>query len=124
MEDLGWTRRRGSSSVARRGARQRTGLTPVSASNTLSCQRETLHTQTRSTQSKIPLTVNTVSTATIRRSILPTAIGCGRIDRFSSCGLGLGPSGLAQAAGLVQHAGCFAASTHCTILQLDINSVT
>ena len=53
----------------------------------------------------------------IRRSILPTAIGCGRIDRFSSCGLGLGP-------GLVQHAGCFAASTHCTILQLDINSVT
>ena len=36
MEDLGWTRRRGSSPVARRGARQRTGLTPVSASNTLS----------------------------------------------------------------------------------------
>jgi hypothetical protein len=37
-------RRRGSSPVARRGARQRAGLTPVSASNTLSCQRETLHT--------------------------------------------------------------------------------
>jgi hypothetical protein len=36
MEDLGWTRRRGSSPAARRGARQRTGLTPVSASNTLS----------------------------------------------------------------------------------------
>jgi len=41
MEDLGWRRRRGSSPVARRGARQRAGLTPASASNTLSCQRET-----------------------------------------------------------------------------------
>src|SRR5260370_41462999 len=61
---------------------------------------------------------------TFGSSILPTAIGRGRIDRFSSCGLGLSPSGLAQAAGLVQHAGCFAASTHCTILQLDINLVT
>jgi hypothetical protein len=30
MEDLGWKRRRGSSPVARRGARQRVGLTPVS----------------------------------------------------------------------------------------------
>jgi hypothetical protein len=46
-------------------------LTPVSGSNTLSCQRETLHTQTRSTQSKIPLTVNTVSTATICRKPAP-----------------------------------------------------
>ena len=43
MEDLGWKRRRGSSPVARRGVRQRAGLTLVSASNTLACQRETLH---------------------------------------------------------------------------------
>ena len=40
-----WRRRRGSSPAARRGARQRAGLTPASASNTLSCQRETLHSQ-------------------------------------------------------------------------------
>src|SRR6516165_9739712 len=45
MADLGWRRRRGSSRAARRGARQRAGLTPASASNTLSCQRETLHSQ-------------------------------------------------------------------------------
>ena len=45
MADIGWRRRRGSSPAARRGARQRAGLTPVSASNTLSCQRETLHSQ-------------------------------------------------------------------------------
>ena len=43
MEALGWRRRRGSSPAARRGARQRAGLTPASASNTLSCQRETPH---------------------------------------------------------------------------------
>ena len=43
MEALGWRRRRGSSPAARRGARQRAGLTPASASNTLSCDRETLH---------------------------------------------------------------------------------
>jgi hypothetical protein len=43
MESLGWRRRWGSSPAARRGARQRAGLTPVSASNTLSCKRETLH---------------------------------------------------------------------------------
>src|SRR5882724_11467824 len=43
MVDIGWRRRRGS--IARRGARQRAGLTPASASNTLSCQRETLHSQ-------------------------------------------------------------------------------
>jgi hypothetical protein len=42
MADIGWRRRRGSSPAARRGARQRAGLTPVSASNTLSCQ---LHSQ-------------------------------------------------------------------------------
>ena len=45
MADISWRRRRGSSPAARRGARQRAGLTPVSASNTLSCQRETLHSQ-------------------------------------------------------------------------------
>ena len=38
-ESLGWRQRRGSSPAARRGARQRAGLTPVSASNTLSCER-------------------------------------------------------------------------------------
>ena len=45
MADIGWRRRRGASPAARRGARQRAGLTPASASNTLSCQRETLHSQ-------------------------------------------------------------------------------
>src|SRR5438874_12160901 len=45
MADIGWRRRRGSSPAARRGARQRAGLDPASASNTLSCQRETLHSQ-------------------------------------------------------------------------------
>src|SRR5437764_548637 len=45
MAEIGWRRRRGSSPAARRGARQRAGLTPASASNTLSCQRETLHSQ-------------------------------------------------------------------------------
>ena len=43
MADIGW--RRGSIPAARTGARQRAGLTPASASNTLSCQRETLHSQ-------------------------------------------------------------------------------
>ena len=43
MADIGW--RRGSSPAARTGARQRAGLTPASASNTLSCQRETLYSQ-------------------------------------------------------------------------------
>jgi hypothetical protein len=42
MEALGWRQRRGSSPVARRGAHRRAGLTPVSASNILSCERETL----------------------------------------------------------------------------------
>ena len=42
MADIGWRRRRGSSPAARTGARQRAGLTPA---NTLSCQRETLHSQ-------------------------------------------------------------------------------
>ena len=45
MADIGWRRRRGSGPAARTGARQRAGLTPASASNTLSCQRETLHSQ-------------------------------------------------------------------------------
>ena len=47
MEALGWRRRRGSSPAARRGARQRAGLTPASASNTLSCERETPHSAER-----------------------------------------------------------------------------
>ena len=62
MESLGWRQRRGSSPAARRGARQRAGLTPVSASNTLSCERETPHPKPNH---KIPLTVITVSTATL-----------------------------------------------------------
>ena len=61
MESLGWRQRRGSSPAARRGARQRAGLTPVSASNTLSCERETPHPKPNQ---KTPLTVITVSTAT------------------------------------------------------------
>ena len=43
MRDLGWRRRWGSCPAARRGARQRAGLTPASASNTLSCLLEMLH---------------------------------------------------------------------------------
>src|SRR6516164_121952 len=43
MEVLGWRRQRESSSAARRGARQRAGLTPAAASNTLPCQRKMLH---------------------------------------------------------------------------------
>jgi hypothetical protein len=43
MQDLGWRRRWGSCPAARRGARQRAGLTPTSASNTLSCLLEMLH---------------------------------------------------------------------------------
>jgi len=62
MESLGWRQRRGSSPAARRGARQRAGLTAVSASNTLSCERETLHPK----PNQNTLTVITVSTATIR----------------------------------------------------------
>ena len=58
MESLGWGQRRGSSPAARRGARQRAGLTPVSASNTLSCERETPHPKPNQ---KTPLTVITVS---------------------------------------------------------------
>src|SRR6266567_721416 len=45
MADIGWRRRRGASPAARGGARQRAGLPPASASNTLSCRRETLHSQ-------------------------------------------------------------------------------
>ena len=59
MESLGWRQRRGSSPAARRGARQRAGLTPVSASNTLSCERETLTKPAQADQ--IPLTLITVS---------------------------------------------------------------
>ena len=55
MESLGWRQRRGSSPAARRGALQRAGLTPASASNTLSCQRETPHFITKdSADQKIP----------------------------------------------------------------------
>ena len=43
MADIGW--RRGSIPAARTGARPRAGLTPASATNTLSCQRETRHSQ-------------------------------------------------------------------------------
>ena len=43
MQDLGWRRRWGSCPAARTGARQRAGLTPASASNTLSCLLEMLH---------------------------------------------------------------------------------
>src|SRR6202795_2715069 len=41
MESLGWRQRPGSSPAARRGARQRAGWPRVSASNILSCERET-----------------------------------------------------------------------------------
>jgi len=64
MESLGWRQRRGSSPAARRGARQRAGLTAASASNSLSCERETLH----QNPIKNTLTVITVSTATGDRS--------------------------------------------------------
>ena len=43
MQDLGWRPRWGSCPAARRGARQRAGLTPASAFNTLSCLLEMLH---------------------------------------------------------------------------------
>ena len=66
MESLGWRQRWGSSPAARRGARQRAGLTPVSASNTLSCKRETLH-------ANPPLTLITVSTATKKLPIVAVA---------------------------------------------------
>jgi hypothetical protein len=61
MESLGWRQRRGSSPAARRGARQRAGLTAASASNSLSCERETLH----QNPIKNTLTVITVSTANL-----------------------------------------------------------
>src|SRR5271169_5346084 len=65
MESLGWRWRRGSSPAAQRGARKRAGLTPASTSNTISCERETLHPKPNQ---KIPLTVITVSTATAAKS--------------------------------------------------------
>src|ERR1700730_2782418 len=52
MESLGWRQRRGSSPAARRGARQRAGLTPVSASNILSCERETHQTSSGRSNSR------------------------------------------------------------------------
>ena len=73
MQDLGWRRRWGSCPAARRGARQRAGLTPASSFNTLhACWR--CFTQNSSGQSKCCLTVITVSTATAR-SRHGTAIG-------------------------------------------------
>ena len=57
MESLGWRQRRGSSPAARRGARQRAGLTPVAASNILSCGRRTKPAQA----DQISLTPITVS---------------------------------------------------------------
>src|SRR6266550_8887327 len=45
MADMGWRRRRGSSPRAAARPFGLRGLTPASASNTLSCQRETLHSQ-------------------------------------------------------------------------------
>src|ERR1700719_2227406 len=65
MEALSWRRRWGSSPAARRGARQRAGLTHAAASNTLSCERETLHPKQLRPE-KIRMTVITVSTATHR----------------------------------------------------------
>src|SRR4249920_3496977 len=62
MQDLGWRPRWGSCPAARRGARQRAGLTPASAFNTLSCLLEMLHSKQLSS-SKCWLTVMTVSTA-------------------------------------------------------------
>ena len=70
MEALGWRRRRESSPAARRGARQRARLTPASASNTISCKRETLQfikndrADQKTQPIKNPLTMITVSTAT------------------------------------------------------------
>jgi hypothetical protein len=54
MADIGWRRRRGSSSAARRGARQRAGLTLAFASNTLHASgRRFIHNS--SGQSKNPI---------------------------------------------------------------------
>ena len=54
MADIGWRRRRGSSSAARRGARQRAGLTLAFASNTLHATgRRFIHNS--SGQSKNPI---------------------------------------------------------------------
>ena len=65
MADIGWRRRRGSSSAARRGARQRAGLTLAFASNTLHASGRRF-THNSSGQSKNPLTAITVPTATVK----------------------------------------------------------
>ena len=75
MESLGWRQRRGSSPAARRGARQRAGLTPVSASNTLSCERETPHPKPNP---KTPLTVITVSMGDLAGADGAAGARCGR----------------------------------------------
>jgi hypothetical protein len=64
MEDLGWTRRRGVKPRSPKGCAAAHGLDAcIRFQHPFMPVGETLHTQTRSTQSKIPLTVNTVSTA-------------------------------------------------------------
>src|SRR5438067_2360917 len=63
MADIGWRRRRGSSPAARRGARQRAGLTaPPPPTHFHASGRRFTHNS--SGQSKNPLTAITVSTAT------------------------------------------------------------
>ena len=62
MESPGWRRRRGSSPAARRGARQRAGLTLASASNTLSVRAGDASLKTWGAK-KTLLTLITVSTA-------------------------------------------------------------
>jgi hypothetical protein len=64
MDSPGWRQKRGSSPEARRGARQRPGLTAVAASNTFSCQRKALR-QKHPRPPKITLTTITVSTTTL-----------------------------------------------------------
>ena len=78
MESLGWRQRRGSSPAARRGARQRAGLTPVSASNILSCERET-H-QTSSGRS------NSLDADHGIYGELASGCGAGRFDRSGRSG--------------------------------------
>src|ERR1700730_2859546 len=61
---------------------------------------------------------------TFASSILPTAIGRGTIDRFSSCGLGLSPCRSGSSCGLSTARRLLRSIHTRTILQLDINLVT
>ena len=91
MADIGWRRRRGSSPAARRGARQRAGLTPVSASNTLSCQRETLHSQQlRSIKKSIDSDHGIYRGLYTLRLLRLLTAGCGTSRRVQSMPHGLG----------------------------------